>query len=245
MQAIPLPPAPQLGAAIAYSVAAGSVLAGLAITFFGCRLHYLLAALVGAGVGFVLAPVVQRYINMDPIYVQMGVVFIAAVVLALAAWARVTWPVVAGAVGAAIAATALLLHQAPMIPEEASQSLAAWWQNVAPTVLNMETVKTMWKQDQGLVLLVMFPATVLPLLLGVFFNRAVMVLATALIGATVTVAGLIVGLAQIKTKLWPQSWMDMAVLGIAVVVMAMIGAICQCLFVQRRKDEEKEGEEKA
>ena len=243
MPSIPLPPAPQLGAAIAYSIAAGSVLAGLVITFFGCRLHYLLAGLVGAGVGFALAPVVQPYIGMNPIYVQIGVVLVAAAVLALAA--KVTWPVVAGAVGAAVTATVLLMRQAPGIPQEASQSLAAWWQHVAPAVFDMDTIKATWRHDQAHVLLVMFPATVLPLLLGVFFNRAVMLIVTALIGATATVAGLIVGLAQVKARLWPQSWMDMGVLGIAVVVITLIGAICQCLFTQRRKDDKEKDEEKA
>lgn len=238
MQAIPMPPAPQLGAMTAYGLAIGTVLIGLAITFFGCRLHYALAAAVGVGAGFVLAPVVQGHVDINPTFVQVAVVLVTAVVLAVAA--RVTWALAAGAVGAAAGATVLLVSQAAMIPEAASESLTAWWQSVAPAVFDMGTIERMWDQQQGLVLLVMFPATVLPLLLGLFFNRVVVVLVTALIGAVVTVAGLVVGLAQIKARLWPQSWMDVGVLGIAVVVMALIGAICQCLFVQRRKAEDQD-----
>lgn len=240
MEGVPVPPAPQLGAVTAYSLAGGSVLAGLVITFFGCRLHYLLAAAIGAGAGFALAPLIQPHVEINPTYVQIAVVVITAAVLAIAA--RVTWAVAAGALGAAVAATVLLLSQAAKIPVEAS--LPAWWQNVPPTVFDIEAIKWMWQQQQGLVLLVMFPATVLPLLLGVFFNRAVMVLMAALIGATATVAGLVVGLAQIKARLWPQNWMDVAVLGLAVVVITLIGAVCQCLFAQRRKPA-KEDEEKA
>lgn len=243
MQGIPIPPAPQLGAVTAYSLAAGSVLAGLVITFFGCRLHYLLAAAIGAGAGFALAPVIQPHVEINLTYVQIAVVPITAVVLAIAA--RVTWAVAAGALGAAVAATVLLLSQAAKIPEEASQSLAAWWWGVAPAVFDMGTLERIWQQQQGLVLLVMFPATVLPLLLGVFFNKAVIVLMAALIGATATITGLVVGLAQIKGTLWPQSWMDVAVLALAAAVITLIGAICQCLFVQARKDaEEKEKDQR-
>lgn len=240
MQVIPMPLAPQLGGLTAYGLAIGAVLVGLAITFFGCRLHYLLAAAVGAGVGFALAPVVQGHVDINPTIVQVGVVIVTAAVLALAG--RVTWAVAAGAVGAAVGATVLLVNQVANIPEAASVSLTAWWQSVAPAVFDKGTIERMWEQQEGLVLLVMFPATVLPLLLGVFFNRVVVVLMTALIGAVVTVAGLVVGLAQLQARLWPEDWTDVGVLAIAAGVIMLIGAICQCLFAQARKpaeDQEK------
>jgi hypothetical protein len=188
--------------------------------------------------------VVQGHVNINPTFVQIGVVVIAAAVLALAG--RVTWAVVAGAIGAAVGATVLLINQAAEIPEAASGSLTAWWQSVAPAVFDTGTIERMWEQQEGLVLLVMFPATVLPLLLGVFFNRVVVALMTALIGAVVTVAGLVVGLAQFKARLWPEGWTDVGVLAIAAGVIMLIGAVCQCLFAQRRKaTEATEDQEKA
>ncbi len=241
MEAVPMPPAPQLGALAAYGLAIGSVLVGLAITFFGCRLRYLLAAAVGAGAGFALTPVVQGHIDINPTYVQIAVVLITTVVLVVAG--RVTWAVVAGALGAAVGATVLLVNQAVNIPEAASGSLTAWCQSVGPAVFDMGAIERMWEQQEGLVLLVMFPATVLPLLLGVFFNKVVVVLMTAIIGAVVTVAGLVVGLAQFKARLWPEDWTDVGVLAIAAGVIMLIGAICQCLFAQARKP--AEGQEKA
>lgn len=234
MQAIPLPPAPQLGAAVAYGLAGGAVLVGLVITFFGCRLHYLLAAVVGAGAGFALTPVVQRLLDINPTYVQIAVVLITAAVLAIAS--RVTWAAAAGALGVAVAVTILLMNQAAKIPEEASQSLTAWWQYVAPAVFDLEVFERMWHQQQGLVLLAVFPAGVLPLLLGAFFNRAIITLMTALIGAAAIVAGLVVGLAQLNGMLWPQNWKDVAILALAAVAIMLIGAVCQCLFAQARKD---------
>jgi len=242
MQAIPLPPAPQLDAAMAYGLAGGAVLVGLLFTFFGCRLHYLLAAAVGAGAGFALTPVVQRHLDINPAYVQIAVVLITAAVLAIAS--RVTWAVAAGALGVAVAATVLLLNQAAKIPEEASQSLTAWWQCVAPAMFDLEVLKEIWHQQQGLVLLAVFPAGVLPLLLGIFFNRAVITLMTALIGAAAIVAGLVVGLAQLNGMLWPKIWTDVAILALAAAVIMLIGAVCQCLFAQARKNAKKQKQDK-
>ena len=146
MPAIPLPPTPQLDAVTAYSLAGGSVVVGLVVAFFGRRLHYLFAAGIGACVGFALIPLVQGHLEVKPIYLNIGVVLAAAVVLALIA--RVTWALAAGAVGAAVAGTVLLLNRSPQIPQEASESLIAWWQSVAPVVFDVELIKRVWEHDQ-------------------------------------------------------------------------------------------------
>ena len=240
---IPIPSVPELTALVGFSLAFGGLAVGLIITLWGRRVHYLLAAAVGACAGLAAAPLVidQAWVDFDPSFVQLAVVLIIAAASVALAW-RVTWAVLFGMIGATIAGVTLLLLQGTgQISDQAGQSLLAWWQNVPPVILDVEAVEQLWAEQRNMVLMTVLPAGLIPLVIGLVFRRAGIFLMTSLIGAIICMAGVVTGMSMINADaLCPRKWPDFAVLGVAVIIITLIGAIFQSVRAGAAAKQKKE-----
>ena len=223
----PLPPAPQLVAQWAWSVALVSVALGVLLTVWGDKYHRAALAIVGGGVGALLGVTLAPYLGMSSLAGQIAIPMVLAVLAVIGA--QFVWAIVAACLGLAGAGWILACFFAQTETRAAAAAdvtdLTAWarmtWQFARSGMTDA------WRVNGLVVILAMFPAGAVPLIVGLFKPKLVTVAMTVLLGAVGAVFGAILGLAQINTSLWSQSLAQPGILVAAVGALITLGVICQ------------------
>jgi len=248
MMDIPIPPQPLLDDSLAYGIAAGCVVVGVLLACWGRTLSRPLTGAGGAALGLLLAAPVATKLSVDLVVARVALATLLGVlgfVVAPFVWTLLT------AVACVSVAWVVLVQEHLAAPEQVSQmegaaeSVEQWLvaffrDGVWPVT------KKLWNAQWGTALMVLCPAALIPLMIGLWKPKFLTSLMTSLIGALGIVAGAMLALAQYKESLWPTTWAGFyAPLGAAGLL--AIGALAyqynRFIVADRKKKAAKEGDE--
>lgn len=203
MPTIPFPPpAPTLGAALAYGIAGASGLLGLALLIWGRLVHRGFLVILAAGVGFALGRGLAPRIGLDPLLGGLG----AAVTLGMLALmlARLVWAVVAGLLAAAAAAGAAVVHYWPAVASQPAAEIqqADLGQYVSSLARFAWTALGVSAGHSALVVAAAAATGVGLLAVGILLPRATAIFMSSLVGASLVVSGAALAAGQARPDLW-------------------------------------------
>jgi hypothetical protein len=207
---IPFPNMPEFADKIVYMSAVGSIIVGLMLVGWGRLWSRPLMGLAGVGVGFVIGDLVSGTMDVDPWVARSAVGSILGVLGFVAA--PLFWAVILGALCSSSAGGFLvgkfLIEEGIKVEAPAggfTPELWAEWLSVAAG----DVSGAMWKERAGVLILVMAPAGLIPLLIGLWRQRFATIVMTSLIGAIAVVGGACVATVQSSPERWPKEWLGL------------------------------------
>ncbi len=226
MHSIPYPPAPEIIPWQGWSLVAVGVVVGVSFLIWGLRLHRLPALVAGVLCGFIIAPLLQPLINLNPLAIQMAAVAVVAAMAVLLT--RVSWALFAAVVAGGVAWIALTVHAGQYaIDPQAKSDLVSWLVYVWTGLFDRQLVEKTWESRQWALLISMGPPVVVALFAGLIFSRLTIAIMASLMGAVLTVAACVLGLWLIRPQMWPRELNSWLVIGAAVVVATAAGTVFQ------------------
>lgn len=244
MWIIPLPPRPEFGeAAMMYAAAGGAILVGSVVLLWGRHLHRALLMAIGAGAGFLLAEPLALQLGTG-LHLTAAAAMLTSAIVALVL-ARLIWPLLAVAIYVGIATLMLKGHYGP-IPWPDTPTLPDWLLALQAVAIPDASV---WQEHLRQTLLVLAPAAIFILVLGLLLGRIMVILMTSLVGALTVTGGIALAVLQRKPELWPADWNallipaaiagGLAALGLIGQVRGLLGDIAR----QKKAAEEEQKDE--
>ena len=89
----------------------------------------------------------------------------------------------------------------------------------------------MWADQAGIMILVMAPAGLIPLMIGLWRQRFITIVMTSLIGAIAVVGGVIVAIVQSDPTRWPKAWSGLMIPLCVIGGLWVCGVVMQYSFV--------------
>ncbi len=209
LENIPPPTYPsELTAPVAYLAGGAAVLVGLLMVLWGRKLGRAFMVVIGAGGGFLLAPLLIARLNVPENAVRFVAVF-ALAILALVA-ARLVWALLAGAGGLLIGAAGVCYRAGDLVLQHRPVEFG-------PTDTFLQWLDSLgrylgqWVQGLSQVLppaLYVFvgACVAVTFLLVLVWPRMGGVLMTALTGAVLAVAGGLLVSGRLSAELWTKAW---------------------------------------
>jgi len=250
LDAIPSPPPPALPAEFAYAGAIVACLLGLLLLVWGRKLHRPFLVLVGAGAGFLAAPLLTARLGMTQN--ENAVRFVAVFALAILGLvlARVLWSLLAGALGTLAAVAGICCRMGTLVQERRpadvqwqAQSLDQWAQSVSQYFAAwggavIQVLPPMMFVFAGACLAV-------PLLIVLVWPRLGVIVMTCLVGAVLAVGGACLACVQARPDLWPTLLGNWPILGPAAGALMPVGWVLQgrSALKQARAQREQESQE--
>ena len=207
---IPFPHVPELSDSIAYASAAASIIIGLMLVGWGRLWSRPLVGLAGVGAGLLCGDLLADAMKVDSGVAKAAVASIFGVLGFVAApfiWAGMAGSLCASVAGGFLAENflATLPGQVPEVVEPAGgATLAHWAESLAVFAGNVNG--EMWRSRAATMVLVMAPAGLIPVMIGLWKQRFITIVMTSLIGATAVVSGAIVAIVQSDPTRWPTAW---------------------------------------
>ena len=206
---ITFPPVPELSDNIAYVSTAASIIIGLMLVGWGRLWSRPLVGLAGVGIGFLYGGPLAGAMKVDPGVAKAALASIFGVLGFVAApffWAMLAGSLCALVAGGFLADSFLagLPGQVPEVVGPAGATVAHWAESVG--VYADEIKIQMWQRQAATMVLVMAPAGLIPLMIGLWKQRFMTIVMTSLIGAVAVVSGGILALVQSDPTRWPTAW---------------------------------------
>jgi hypothetical protein len=245
---MPIPPAPSLSSAAAGGIAAGAIVAAVALGLWGRLIHRGALVALGVAAGLAVGPAVADRLGTS-VRLTQGV---AAGTLAVAglALARLVWAGILAALAGGIPLGVLLRDWLREGSEAAKTALAAvrdagdlgawaWaWLEAAWALFKLR-----WSDDQGALLLIGVPAAVV-LLIGLIRSRLAAILMTSLLAGVLLVGGGVLGAFAVRGGVWASAWSHLAVLAIGAGAIALLALTVQYRGAVRSDRRRREAEPK-
>lgn len=237
-------PAPQLTVLWAWTLAVSSLTVGVVLLLAGDKIHRVALLFAGAALGLVLGGKIASLAGLSP----TGGRIIGAVILGLVGLigARLVWAALAAtlafiAAGWAVSHLATVADAAKEAPPGAPETILAW---LEAAWLQYKTAIGRWGERPIAVLMILLPATLVPLVIGLIRPRLARILMTVLLGAGCVMFGLLLGAGQISPAWWTAGMDHLGVLAAAMVVLMLAGLIVQyrCALAAERKEDHREAE---
>lgn len=205
---IPFPPVPEFSNNIAYISAAASIVIGLMLVGWGRLWSRPLVGLGGVGVGFLYGGPLAGAMKVDPGVSKAALASIFGVLGFVAApffWAMLAGSLCASVAGGFLAENFLAGLPVREIVEPAGGATLAIWAETLELYAN-EIKLSMWQKQASVMVLVMAPAGLIPLMIGLWKQRFITIVMTSLTGAIAVVSGAIIALVQSDPTRWPKAW---------------------------------------
>jgi hypothetical protein len=206
---IPFPNVPEIPGSIAYISAMVSIVVGLLLVGWGRIWSRLLVGLVGAGAGFLIGDLLVSVANLDvDLWVARSAVGSVLGVLGFIA-APFFWAMLAGSLCSSIAGGFLAANFVAEVGLKVNAPAGGYTAELWAQWLGMfagDVSGEMWQQKTAVMLLVMAPAGLIPMMIGLWKHRFITIVMTSLIGAVSVVVGAIVAMVQADPTRWPKDW---------------------------------------
>jgi len=246
MTGIPIPPPLAIDSMVAYVLAGVGVLLGVALLFWGRVLGRTFLMLCGAGAGATLAGPLATSAGIPPLIVRIAAAVLVGIICLIAA--PVIWALLAACSAAAGALWALLWFYQPMSwPQDQTgqESLASYLATFARVVWDGAT--DMWGLNPPLVGGTLGVAVAAPLVLGMLWRRLCKIVVTALLGAVLLVAGLVLAVTTHRPDMGASLWSRGQWVALVVGVLVLLGIACQYrrAIVLGREKAQREAQEES
>lgn len=232
LETIPSPPPPALPAEISFPVAGAAFLVGLLLVLWGRKLHRPFLVLVGAGAGFLVAPLLTAQLGMAQH--ENAVRFVAVFALAILGLvlARVLWALLAGALGTLAAAAGISYRMASLVLEHRpadfqwpAQGLEEWASSVCQYFAAW--IAALVQVLPPMMFVFAAACVAVPLLIVLVWPRLGVIVMTSLVGAGLAVAGVCLAGVQARADLWATLGGHWPVLAAAAGVLMLLGWVVQ------------------
>jgi len=225
---IPFPPRPDLAANVAYIAAAISIIVGLLLAVWGRFWSRPLAGLVGVGIGFLSGDTLaaNMSVELDPGIAKASLASIFGVLGFVAApffWAMIAGSLCASVVGGFLAADfiASIQDQIPVGGEPADGVTMKLWAEGFQSFVGDLNVK-LWEKRAAMMVLIMAPAGLIPLMIGLWKQRFITIVMTSLVGAMLLIGGIALAVVQADPSRWPVAWSS------TLIPACVVGALAIC-----------------
>ena len=203
---IPISNVPVIPDHIAYLSALASIVGGLMLVGWGRIWNRPLLGLVGAGVGFLCGDLLvsAMSLNIDPWVARSALASVLGVLGFVAApffWAMLAGSLCATIAGGFLAGNSITLEVNAPVGGYTAEAWLQWFSMFAGDVSG-----GMWKQKTAVMLLVMVPAGLIPMMIGLWKQRFITIVMTSLVGSVSVVVGAIVAMVQADPTRWPKAW---------------------------------------
>lgn len=236
------PPAPQIASQWAWPVAIVSAGLGVLLVVWGEKYHRAALAMVGGAVGLLLGGSLAPYLGLTPLAGQIAIPMVLAVLAVIGA--HFVWAIVAAGLALGAAGWAVICHFASPETRRAAggaDELAEWARSAWG--FGTSGIADAWQANALVVVLALFPATVVPLIVGLLKPRLATVAVTAMLGAGAMVFGVLLGLTQIRQSWWSDAMTQYGVAIAAIAAITTFGMIFQyrrILAAERSKGDQED-----
>ena len=243
---IPFPNAPELSDAVAYIAGGSAIIIGLMMVGWGRFWSRPLVALAGVGIGLLCGDLLAEVMKVDVAIARAAVAAILGVLGFVAA--PFFWAFFAGALCSSVAGTAMALNFLAGLPEgtleatppEGGYTLAVWGEWLG--VFSSDISSAMWERQASIMVLVIAPAGLIPVLIGLWRQRLATILMTSFVGAIAVAGGAVIAITQSDSTRWPAGWSGAAIPLCVIGGLWICGVAVQYAFVMSaaRKKKAKE-----
>jgi len=239
----PIPPMPSLDAQWVWPLAAMSAALGGLMIAWGNKYHRALVAMLAAGYGILVGPMVASTLGLPLLAGQIAVPMILAVAGIIAA--QIVWALLTVKIALLVAAWALVCTLpgalGDTVPVVLTEGLRGWGEVVSGCLVSGLTEA--WDSHGLVIVLTLFAAGAVPMVLWFFLPKLAVIAVTSALGAVAVVLGVLLGAAQIDAEWWGGILARPAVLVAAIGAMMTFGMICQYRQETGKRYEEEDDDD--